>query len=93
MLKPGMFARINITLSEEDAARAVPAAALIERDGRYSVFVVDESATVKRVPVEVGIKDGGYAQILSPEELGGAVVTLGQHLLRDGARVVVPGEV
>ncbi|MDR2578245.1 MAG: efflux RND transporter periplasmic adaptor subunit [Chitinispirillales bacterium] len=90
LLKPGMFARINITLSEEDAARAVPATALIERDGRYSVFVVSDSATAKRVPVEVGIKDDGYAQILSPADLDGPIVTLGQHLLRDGSRVVIP---
>jgi RND family efflux transporter MFP subunit len=90
LLKPGMFARINITLSEEDAARVVPAAALVEREGRFSVFVVSDTSTVTSVPVQVGINDGRYAQILSPANLDGPVVTLGQHLLRNGARVVVP---
>jgi RND family efflux transporter MFP subunit len=92
ILKPGMFARINIKLNEDNAARVVPSAALVERDGRYSVFVVDDSSKVANVPVQVGINDGSFAQILSPGDIGGAVVTLGQHLLRDGAKVVVPGD-
>jgi RND family efflux transporter MFP subunit len=90
MLKPGMFARINITLSSDGAARVVPSTALIERDGSYSVFVVGDSLMVKNVPVQVGINDGAYAQILSPSDLHGQIVTLGQHLLKDGSRVTVP---
>ncbi|MDR0306826.1 MAG: efflux RND transporter periplasmic adaptor subunit [Chitinispirillales bacterium] len=90
LLKPGMFARINITLNENNAARAVPTAALVEKEGKYSVFIVGDSAKVKHVPVEVGINDGAYAQILSPAELEGTVVTLGQHLLRDGSKVILP---
>ncbi|MDR3012913.1 MAG: efflux RND transporter periplasmic adaptor subunit [Chitinispirillales bacterium] len=92
LLKPGMFARISITLNEESNARSVPAAALVEREGRFSVFVVSDSATVSSVPVEVGINDGQFAQILSPPDLEGQVVTLGQHLLRNGTRVTIPGQ-
>jgi len=90
LLKPGMFARINITLSSDDKARVVPASALIEKDGRYSLFVVGDSSVVKNVPVQVGINDGTYAQIISPADLNGQIVTLGQHLLKDGSKVVVP---
>jgi HlyD family secretion protein len=91
-LKPGMFARINITLSSDEAARVVPAAALVEREGRYSVFVIGDSLKVRNVPVQVGINDGQYAQILSPPDLDGQIVTLGQHLLRSGAVVTIAGE-
>jgi RND family efflux transporter MFP subunit len=92
LLKPGMFARINITLNEDKAARVVPSAALVEKDGKYSLFVIGDSAKVRHVPVQVGINDGSYAQILSPKDIDGPVVTLGQHLLRDGASVVIPGD-
>jgi len=92
LLKPGMFARINIKLSEDAAARVVPAAALVEREGRFSVFVVGDSAKVRSVPVQIGINDGKYAQILSPASFDGPVVTLGQHLLRNGAVVNIVGE-
>ncbi|MCL2689243.1 MAG: efflux RND transporter periplasmic adaptor subunit [Chitinispirillia bacterium] len=92
LLKPGMFARINIKLNEDESARVVPSAALVEREGRFSVFVVGDSAKVRSVPVEVGINDGRYAQILSPADLDGPIVTLGQHLLRPGSVVNVVGE-
>jgi RND family efflux transporter MFP subunit len=92
LLKPGMFARINITLNQDEAARTVPSSALVERDGRFSVFVVDDSLKAKSVPVQTGINDGAFVQILSPAELEGPVVTLGQHLLRPGASVVVARE-
>jgi RND family efflux transporter MFP subunit len=89
-LKPGMFARINIKLNEDGAARVVPSHALVEKDGKFSLFMVGDSATVQSVPVQVGINDGTFAQILSPAGLDGKVVTLGQHLLRPGSKVVVP---
>jgi len=90
LLKPGMFARINIKLNEDGAARVVPSQALVEKDGQYSLFVLGDSATVKNIPVQVGINDGTFAQIISPANLDGKVVTLGQHLLRPGSKVVVP---
>jgi len=92
LLKPGMFARINIKLNEDAAARVVPSAALVEREGRYSVFVIGDSLKVRSVPVQVGINDGSYAQILSPADLDGQVVTLGQHLLRNGSVVSIVRE-
>jgi len=90
LLKPGMFARINITLNSDGKARVVPSSALVEKDGKFSVFVVGDSSKVKHVPVQVGITDGKYAQILSPADLDGQIVTLGQHLLKDGSTVIVP---
>ncbi|MDR0331155.1 MAG: efflux RND transporter periplasmic adaptor subunit [Chitinispirillales bacterium] len=92
LLMPGMFARINITLNQDSAARVVPSSALVEKDGKYSLFVIGDSSTVTHVPVQVGINDGAYAQILSPPDLYGKVVTLGQHLLRNGSKVTVPAE-
>jgi len=90
LLKPGMFARINIKLNEDASARVVPSQALIEKDGQYSIFILGDSATVKNIPVQIGINDGTFAQILSPANLDGKVVTLGQHLLKPGSKVVVP---
>jgi RND family efflux transporter MFP subunit len=89
-LKPGMFARINIKLNEDGAARVVPSHALVEKDGQFSLFMLGDSATVKSVPVQVGINDGVFAQIISPANLDGKVVTLGQHLLKTGSKVIVP---
>jgi RND family efflux transporter MFP subunit len=89
-LKPGMFVRATITLARHDDAILVPLAALIQRTGQAGVFVADLAAgTVRFVPVTVGIVDNRYAEILQPT-LSGHVVTLGHHLLEDGAPIRLP---
>lgn len=89
LLKPGMFAKLKIVLEREDSAVVVPSSAVVDRDGMFSIFTLGDSAKVKQVPVSVGINDGTFAQITSPETFSGPVVTLGQHLLRDGGKVII----
>ncbi len=86
-LKPGMFAKINVVLDKNDSALVVPSSAIVDKEGKFSVFIVGDSAIVKQVPVEVGINDGSFAQIVSPANISAPVVTLGQHLLKDGGKV------
>lgn len=89
-LKPGMFIRATIVLATETTATRVPAMALSRRGGTDVVFVVENGGdTVRQVPVRIGIRDGDQVQI-SGEGLTGQVVTLGQQLIEDGSRVVVP---
>lgn len=89
-LKPGMFVRATLELGSADDATIVPYAALIERSGVLGVFeLATGSETVAWKPVETGIREGDRIQILSPT-LEGRVVTLGQELCDEGARVRVP---
>jgi len=90
LLAPGMFARARIQFAEHSDATVVPASALVRRDGRQGVFLVDgEGKKVRFVAVTVGITEEGWAEILQPQ-LQGSVVTLGQHLLEDGMSIVLP---
>jgi RND family efflux transporter MFP subunit len=91
LLKPGMFVRATITLSRHDNATVVPLAALVQRRGQPGVFVADLTAggIARFVPVTVGIVDDRHAEILQPA-LSGQVVTLGHHLLEDGAAIRLP---
>ncbi|MEE4607942.1 MAG: efflux RND transporter periplasmic adaptor subunit [Desulfobacteraceae bacterium] len=90
LLKPGMFVRAAITLARRDNATVVPLEALVERTGQSGVFVADLAAGIARfVPVTVGIVDDRRAEILRPA-LAGHVVTLGHHLLDDGAAIRLP---
>ncbi len=88
-LKPGMFIRATITLDHVDDAIAVPEAALTRRSEVEGVFLVDESGdSVRWVPVEIGIRSGGWVELKRPS-LSGTVVTLGQHLIDDGSPIRV----
>lgn len=88
-LKPGMFIRATITLDHVDDAIAVPETALTRRSEVDGVFLVGESgASVRWVPVELGIRSGGWVELKRPA-LSGRVVTLGQHLIDDGSPIRV----
>jgi RND family efflux transporter MFP subunit len=90
-LKPGMFIRATVVLELVAEATIVPEQALVTRDGRAGVFVLDEDGpTVRWRDVRVGILDGGRAQV-EGEGLAGRVVTLGQQLVDDGSAVSVSG--
>lgn len=88
-LKAGMYVRVSVVLDEVSDAAMVPDGALVQRDGRSGVFLVDETESqVQWVPVETGIRSGDRVQVVAPA-LEGQVVTLGQQLLDDGSQVRV----
>lgn len=90
-LKPGMFIQVEIEFAQKAQARIVPEACVVTREDRTGVFLVDPQGTkVSFVPIQVGIREGGNVEILSPP-LSGSVVITGQHLLQDGTPVIVAG--
>lgn len=92
LLKPGMFIRATIVLAEVDNAMHVPEPALTVRDGENGVFVVNsDGQSVAWREVKIGIRDSGRVQITG-EGISGQVVVLGQHLLKDGSKIVIASE-
>ena len=92
LLKPGMFVRTEIVLARHDDATVVPQGSLINRNQQPGVFLADlDTLTAHFVPVTVGIASAGWVEILQPE-LAGHVVTLGHHLLEDGAAIRLPAK-
>lgn len=91
-LKPGMFVRANIEFHRSDGATAAPLEAVVRRDdGRRGVYLVDETRTsVSFEPITEGIRDGSLVELVDGTNLvGREVVTLGQHLLKDGISIRV----
>lgn len=89
-LKPGMFAKVSVVLSQNENAQIVPSKAIVGQNGTSSVFLVDaEKKTARHVKVQTGIINGEKTEIITPR-LDGWVVTLGQHLLQDGSPVILP---
>ena len=90
LLKGGMFARVHIELGHAEQTLAAPTTAIIQRSGVHGVFVV-EDGKVRFVEVRTGIEHEGWSQVTGLEE-GQKIVTLGHHLLSDGAPVSTSGE-
>lgn len=101
-LKPGMYARVQLTVDTRDNALTVPRAALVTLDGKNGVFVAVKpegprpaarggepgEMTAKFLPVETGIRDGESIEISSGLDEGARVITTGAGALKDGDRIV-----
>ncbi len=72
----------------------LPASALLERDGKTMVWVVDPSSkTVSSREIEIGSRSGQSVQIVDGLASGMRVVTAGVNSLSAGQRVKIPDEV
>jgi len=90
LLKPGMFIRARIEFASHDNATLIPLAALVKRNGRQGIFIVEpDNLKARFVPVTVGIINDELAEVLEPE-ISGLAVTMGNHLLEDGSAITLP---
>ena len=92
-LKPGMFAKVTVPIKVHTDALLIPRASLIAdvNTKTQNVFVIEDNVSRRRA-VEIGLLRGSEAEVLSGIMEGEAVVTAGQHSLKDGedVRVVNP---
>jgi len=89
-LLPGMFARAVIPVREYPGAILIPRESVIFEDGRPAVFVADpDSDRAARREVRIAGRFGPRYMIAGGLEPGDLLVTAGQRLLLDGARIRV----
>lgn len=92
-LKPGMYARVRLTVDQRPNALVVPRNALVDVEGKRGVFVLDgENRRAQFRAVEVGIQDDARAEITSGLREQEKVITTGAAALRDGDPVLLPGQ-
>ncbi len=88
VLRPGMFARGEITSVRHPRALVIPRDAVVSENGGDSVFVVvDGKARARRV--QLGLVSGPIVEVLSGVTAGENVVVVGQSGLIDGTAVTV----
>ena len=84
---PGSMAELTIVF-ETRSGLGIPSAAILVRNGKSTVFVVQDGRAVAR-EVTAGLQNDGWTEILSGLAAGETVVTEGQTQLRDGLPVNV----
>lgn len=103
-LKPGMYARVDLTIDSRENAMTVPSNAVVDVEGKTGVFVAGSAPqqasnppaegtagqplTARFQPVETGIRDGQQVEIRAGLAENARVITTGATALRDGDRIV-----
>ncbi len=88
LLKPGMFAEVELELaavegSREEPVLAIPEEALQTVEGRVSVFVpADEPNSYKPQPVTIGRRVGRFVQVISGLKEGDRYIATGSFILK-----------
>jgi len=91
-LKPGMYARVRLTVDRRDAALVIPRNALVNVEGKPGVFVPTTTNTAKFREVQTGLQDEKQVEITAGLGEGDRVITTGVGALRDGDPILLPGQ-
>jgi len=90
-LKPGMFAKVSLTLDVHNNAQIVPQKALLVTDTETSIFVVKDYKA-KKITVVTGFEQDGFVEILTPLNEDEPIVIVGQQGLKIDSVVKIIGE-
>lgn len=90
ILKQGMYAEVHLVTDTAEEVLTVPVEAVLNKDGRRVVFVV-EGGEAKERTVTVGLTDGRLAEIKDGLKEGEQVVVTGNQSLTNGSKVIVSG--
>ena len=95
LLKPGMFARVELITGRRENATVIPEAALVAGLEDFSVYVVNTVITnnatnqfAKTVPVKLGVRMPGKVEIASGVTTTQEIVINGTQKLVDGSLIL-----
>lgn len=88
-LRPGLFARADLGVSQRDGVLLIPEEAVLQRADGAVVFRLRGQDAVERLVIETGVHDRGAVEVARGLAAGDQVVTRGHTALLDGARVEV----
>ena len=86
--RPGMFCRVNVSISSNDRSLVVPVASIVSDGITNRVFVVRDNRSIQQI-VQLGVTDGKNTEILSGLSEGTMVVTTGATSAVDSGYVSI----
>ena len=85
-LRPGMFAAVELQTGEKQAVLTVPQAAVVQKQGQYYVFVIQNNKAVRK-QIEVGALTGSQIEVKSGLADGELIIATSANRLKDGDAV------
>ena len=90
LIKPGMFAKVELTTDEKADVMAIKSEAIVLKNEKTIVYVVKEDKAVAK-EVVTGLDTGVDIEILKGLDQGDKVIIKGQTLVDEGHKVKVVG--
>ncbi len=88
LLKPGMFARVEVIIDERKDVLAIPVEAIMGVSTERYVFTIEKERAVRK-NVSTGINDGKMIEITGGIRENDIIVTAGQSRLKENAEVKI----
>lgn len=79
-LAPGMYMNAEIQIQNKPAS-VLPNDAIVRHEGRYYIFTVSGKNSYTMMPVETGVSDDQYTEIMSPDLKDREIVLKGAYTL------------
>lgn len=89
LLKPGMFARVEVVLEEHNDVLILPEQCVLKDDTGTFVYSVTDDLTAVKKYVEIGINSDNKTEIKSGIGDTEKIVSTGQELLKDKMKVKI----
>ncbi len=89
ILKPGMFATINLILEKKENSNFLPNQVVLNDDEGDYVYLLNPDSTVTKKYVKIGIQQDNKFEILSGLTGNDKIVFVGQELIKDKMKVRV----
>ena len=91
-LKPGMYARMSVTIDSRTGATLVPKSAVVDYESKRGVFTMTADNKARFQPVEIGIEDNARVEARNGVAPDDTLVTSGASSLRNGDTLVLAGQ-
>jgi len=89
MLKPGMFANINMVLDKRENVLTLPNQVVLDDDKGSFVYLLKPDSTVEKRSVKIGIKQDTKYEVLSGITENDPIIFVGQSLVKDKMKVKI----
>jgi len=91
-LKPGMYARMGVTIENRKGTTLVPKASVVDYDNKRGVFTMTAENKARFVPIETGIEDAQHVEVRGGITTSDTLVTAGAAALRENDTLVISGQ-
>jgi RND family efflux transporter MFP subunit len=91
-LKPGMYARINLTIEEHESALVIPKTAVVDYSSQRGVWVPNDQDRATFVPLKLGIENSEQIEVLGGLSEGARFVNNGAGAVRNNDQLLYAGQ-